>query len=335
MVFDKLYMVLCLCFVTSIFSKNSLRETYENRHKINLFVEECPSKEFNGSQIPCCGFYKDDIWNNYLNKSFDEWKKEEIILIGFVSDISSNCDKMRKHNGRYLNDDFLVSHLISYMKDTTIHQDVIFKIGYRHILNKTAYPQIEKHKESIKEIFETQKARRLIGSQYRWLKFKLLCGVSQREKDSLLALEDKIPHLFRAKLGDTVSLNSIIEEFKNETKYNQKIKLIEQLSYIGSEESLKQLFLHINDSIVEIRGEYKGEYIITTILDAFSRHYPDEKLLNVEFTKMNKSKIKEGDIKIYLAKVYEWGFKKFGVKPLKLNPDEYVLKRSFPPILNK
>lgn len=326
----KNFIVSIICLCSLIQAESAIRTLYENKDFINAKLAKCEDTKFRGMTFPYSNTPQAKFWNSMQDKPLVEWRKKSTKLISITATFAIKFRGIDAHVGTLLNDDKMVNLFISFLADTSDEGERIQGIAYRHLLQKTSYKQIQKNSDLIKAQLNKPHVRKRL-SNIEYYDLFLLCDLSEEEKKEVLKEKKYLPPYYRAKLGEKEAMDTLILQFRSAKDFNAKAKLAKKLSFVGTDETLKELIVHFYDDLYMFDNKgWISNSIQHVYIKYLQKHFPNEPLLNEDleqFTGLNQSKANDSTlIKPYFEKIIKWGKAKYGVSPERKKPKYYALQ---------
>ena len=156
----------------------------------------------------------------------------------------------------------------------------------------------------------------------------LLCllNLDAEEKDSLLKSKD-LPRWARARLGDTIAENSLINKYINDKMREGDIR---EFGLAGTSKCIRTLLKTFNDTIYRQDSPGNKKSMTCSIIPVFGRLNPDNELLTNGFVKIMRflSLSTPKEQVDYLYKVIDWMKQTYGITPDIPKPLPFMLIES-------
>lgn len=256
------------------------------------------------------------------------------ILIKYIEEDKTNWEKNRED----ILDAFSNLCIGTSLKDTSVsfsHDTVLIhgmvkvldcgeqKFERRALRALTRYSPYKYLKLYSKEIIKRVRA----SSNTSKDKKELIILSDPPENIRMEMIKDSTINLpFKARLGDNMAEDSLIQILKEAKNFLDASKAINNLFICGTKKSLSSIFNEFNSPIYsKNRMGCINNSLRKVIIEGLQRYYPDEKLLNDRYNSLYRetSVVKiceqyycfDKEIKKYLEGVVIWGKKEFGTTP--------------------
>lgn len=314
---------------------NCIDILYCHKNYLSDLHIRCEPVDFKGLGkivVPCGGKENSSFFQDLIQKDMplSEWHKNKLKIVDFFIGFYSKSYRVDSIKYSLVNNDSLVSIMISCLSDTTDVSNLIIEQGLNLLLYKTARPQIVKHGIIIRKIRNQN-----LLKYNKYIDLFILSNSDKFEADSLLKSDTALAIYHKARLGDTVAENQLIDNFNHEKNYQVKKALIEQLFFVGTSRCLQCLIRHFNEPIYNICPDGTiGETLWNPILSGFHQLFPNDKLFSDEYERFLPISLAENNItsdeltmslKIFIHNFLKWSNAKFKVKPER-EPDKFILK---------
>jgi len=140
---------------------------------------------------------------------------------------------------------------------------------------------------------------------------------------------------YNARLDDSAAIKFLIDEYKNSTRYKDKVNAIKNIMTSGKRDLIEKVLLDFNDPIYDINN-YKTAPACTTsstqfqILLSLARYYPANILFREELYKYAYNDKYRYDItlvKSYISRILAWIKEEYKIAPKSENPPAYIIRR--------
>jgi hypothetical protein len=315
-------------------SGDCIKTLYSNRDYLIELYSKCKPINYAGKLIiPCCGKEGKITFDSIISKSttLQQWHANKDNILDFFFALYGNATRIEDsttyyyevyQNGDCVNDDSLVTILVSCLSDTTSIATKVLPKCFQALFQFTAYPQLIKHAKLI------NRTENKINTKYvDYLKLKVLVNNKKDFVDSLLKNND-LPIEYRARLGDSVAEQKLIELFDQENDYKTKALLVNKLIFVGSKKCLSKLIFKLNDTLTSKCNGLTVETLRWPILKGFRKLYPTSEFSH-DFIKLVNSGNKNDPelIKSVDKKFIEWAYNEFKIKPER-DCSVYILEKS-------
>jgi hypothetical protein len=313
--------------------RNCIAILYSQKSTLSQLYSQCKPINFGGKLVlPCGGKKCKEIFDQIISKEEDitKWYSNSSKIIDafliFYKQATQLGDSAYEGLNPYImndavNDDFLVDIMVQCLGDTTNLRNIIIPEALNCLLNYTAYSQVKRQFKSIIKVENTINTK---FNAFERLKI-FACSDSMYEK-KLLKRNDLLP-LYRAKLGDTEYLDTLLNNFTKTNNYHEKSRIVNELFFIGSTECFVFLIQNINDSCISYCNGQFAESLKWPILVGFRKYFPEEKF-SKSFANIINNGYKSDSLKVkaVYSEFVAWAQEKFKVSP-KTEPSFYLFKQ--------
>ncbi len=311
---------------TEIESGDCIKTLFLNRDMLIKIYSDCePDTLRKRFIIPCGGKTSNSIFDTLISNkklTLKDWYFNGKNIIDFYINFYRNYYKYE--NSKYLlaTNGKIIKLAISFLGDTTNIADYAIRKSALLLSNNTSYPHLKKYEEEIRKY----KNNKNINSK-EYIDLLVLTTTDKYIADSLLLNKD-IPLHYRARLGDTIAEDSLINIFSEENVFRSKVILIDQLIFVGSKKCLKSLIENFNEPVYGYCFNRKVENTIKApILNGFYKLFPDIPIICEEYSKFKKFQSNPADtiiVKDYIHNFLQWASVYLNAKPKK-EADIYIL----------
>jgi len=202
-----------------------------------------------------------------------------------------------------------------YLDKTTY--DNVINSAVDHLIDDTPFDLIYALTDSIKPYVKSLPDN---SDKFYLLSFlKLTSNEREEILNNKYALS--VPLAVKVRFGDQEAEKQLIEQYNNEKKYKYKERLASELIKSGTENCLKNLIVHFNEPIFEVRQGCISESIRYPIIKGLKRHYPYDSLFTRELLKVDSVYLPKPEIVTpYLEKFKTWAYDTYKVKPIDPDP---------------
>lgn len=297
---------------------------YANRIELYSFITNCKYKF--GARLKPCNFNGKNYFLSLNNEPLSVWHKNKKEVFGAFLSSCGIVGWYDKNISFVINNELYFSILASLLKISSLDLKSYSDLALETLLNRTSFQLIKIHSNQIKEALQLNKS----GFDNKLKLFSLL-DLTKNEKEQILS-EKYVPLEIRARLGDNLSEDTLINNFINEADYDKKSKYVKYLIYVGTDRCIKNIIINFNQPFFKVIKYKKSDSCISEsirypVLIGFRQIFPENALFNArlqEFNPFFNGFNRPEEVTRYLNEFKFWAKSKYGVEPVDPDPTPVI-----------